>query len=566
VGGGAGGGAVGGGAGGGGVGGGGTAGGSGGGGSTDAGCPAPPWAGPELAGDPEVPRCQVLIPPFTTGTHLTATDENSFRNAMNTAMPGDRIEITQSFTVASPIVMPNKGASTQYITIYSTGWDTAPPVAFVENQPNVPHVTVATPMFTITTNGNGAVSAAPGAHHFHFVGLEFKASASVTTTSGVVRFHCDTCGSLASEMPHHLILDRCRVRGLGAPGGLDHVRGVILNANWSAVHQSYIDGFIQNQSDSQGIAAWYSDGPLRITNNFVEGGHENVILGGGANTRSGTPNDVEIRFNHLYKRNAWLKSGRTKNLFELKYCNRVLVEANLMENYALDQQSSAVNLKTSNNGGAGSATSETQNVTFRYNLFRKIDSGWIKLGAKDNAGGPEISMHDVVVSHNAVDGAQNKLDSSWFLQVLPQAGSNNLKVRHNTAIGAGNTCVSIGSNGAMNLVITDNICSTGQYGVKGPGVAAGTASLDYAAGVGGYTFAGNVMVGPSSTGYPAGNRFVANVAGVGFVSYAADGGSDLSLAPTSPVLDAGVGGLPPGADYAALLTRVQGVEYVPAIP
>jgi hypothetical protein len=537
----------------------------GGSGTNDAGCPNTPWEGKELPTDPELPRCQVLIPPFTTGAHLTASSQATFSQALSAAQPGDKIEITQSFTVSGPVLLPNKGATTEYITIYSTGWDTSPPVALVENQPNAPHVSASTPMFTITTTGNGAVEATAGAHHFHFVGIEFRVSPSVTTTSGVVRFHCGSCGSLLSEMPHHLILDRCRVRGAGAIGGNDHVRGVILNANWSAVHQSYVDGFIQNQSDSQGVASWYSDGPLRVTNNFIEGGHENVIFGGGANSRSGTPNDVEVRFNHLYKRAAWLKSGRTKNLFELKYVNRALIEANLMENFTADVQTSAVNLKTSNNGG--SVAAETQNVTFRYNLFRHLDSGWMKLGAKDGSGGgPEISMHDVLVAHNAVDGPINVTDSSWFLQLLPAAGYDRIQARNNTGVGSSNTCISIGGGGASAVTLTNNICSLGMYGVKGPGAAAGTASLDLLAGAGNYVFDGNVLIGPSSSSYPAGNRFVPQISSVGFTSFLPDGGSDLTLSASSTVRDAGVGGSVPGADFTSLQSRLQGVAYVPEVP
>jgi hypothetical protein len=487
------------------------------------------------------------------------------RAALAAAQPGDKIEVENSFTIADRITLPDPGAGDQYVVIYSAGWDTSPPVAFAENTGAVAHVTAATPMFTITTRGNGAFDCAAHAHHYHFVGLEFLYDPSVTTSSGLMRMYDQTLAS-AADQPHHLIVDRCRLRGFATPSGPSRVRGVIMNADYSAVHQSYLDGFLNTDSDGQAIAGWSSNGPHRITNNFLEGSSENIIFGGSNAAFAGAiPSDIEIRFNHIYKRRSWLGNGHTKNLFEIKFARRVLVESNIFENYRADGQTSAVNIKINTAGTLANA--ETDHVTLRYNVFRGIDSGLLKIASVIDTTQPLTGTHDVLFAHNYVDGSINPTFSGWFFQFLsnPSAPMDHISIRNNTVLGATNTCISMEAGRVeRNFTFVDNICSLGSYGVKAGGVASGTPSLDAMAPAS-YTFTGNVLVGTGGT-YPPGNPMAASIGALALTTWSASGGSNVALSSTSPYRGMGTGGRDPGVNATLVDARVVGVAYVPEVP
>jgi hypothetical protein len=82
-------------------------------------------------------------------------------------------------------------------------------------------------------------------------------------------------------------------------------------------------------------------GPLKIVNNHLEGGSENVAFGGAySKVPNVVPSDIEVRGNHFYKPLSWKAdepefAGRqwcSKNLFETKCTRRMLFEGNVLEN------------------------------------------------------------------------------------------------------------------------------------------------------------------------------------------------------------------------------------------
>jgi hypothetical protein len=125
-------------------------------------------------------------------------------------------------------------------------------------------------------------------------------------------------------------------------------------------------------------------------------------------------------------------------------------------------------------------------------------------------------------------------------------GIINITIDHNTALDQG-LIVLADSKPTDGLVFQDNIVAAGLYGVIGSGTAEGTSTLDTY--FPGYVFQHNVVVGGTSSRYPAGNYFLPDLAGVGFQDYA---GGNLKLGPSSPFSATATGGLAIGADFAGL--------------
>ena len=109
-------------------------------------------------------------------------------------------------------------------------------------------------------------------------------------------------------------------------------RGIALNARRAAVVDSYLADFKEAGADSQAIAGWNGPGPFTITNNYLEAAGENVMFGGADPAIDGlVPSDIVVTRNHLAKPLRW-RSGTpgaeatawtVKNLFELKNARRV---------------------------------------------------------------------------------------------------------------------------------------------------------------------------------------------------------------------------------------------------
>ena len=131
-------------------------------------------------------------------------------------------------------------------------------------------------MAKITVNAadtNAAIKCNDTAHHYRFVGLE------ITPNTGFVFITLELGGSnqvTSSEIPHHIIVDRCYIHG-NASGGR---HGIYLNADNGAVIESYISDFWETGNEAHGIFSYNCNGPLKIHNNYIDGAGENILIGG----------------------------------------------------------------------------------------------------------------------------------------------------------------------------------------------------------------------------------------------------------------------------------------------
>jgi hypothetical protein len=121
-------------------------------------------------------------------------------------------------------------------------------------------------------------------------------------------------------------------------------------------------------------------GPYKIDDNFLEASGENILFGGSEATQ--TPQDIEIRFNHLFKPMLWLQGqpGYTaptvivKNHFEMKNAQRVLVDSNVLEDNwgGFTQHGASVLIGPKNPGGDDGAVCplcQVTDVTIRYSTI-----------------------------------------------------------------------------------------------------------------------------------------------------------------------------------------------------
>jgi hypothetical protein len=325
----------------------------------------------------------------------------------------------------------------------------------------------------------------------------------------------------------HIILDRSYVHGHSS---LNLQRCVLMHAEHAAVIDSWLSQCHYKGVDSQAIVAWNTNGPLKIENNHLEGAGENVMLGGSTPSANTIPSDVEIRRNHFYKPQSWRLADGTsrwtvKNLFEIKFAARVLLEGNVFEgNWRDGQDGHAFNIKLDAKGSGD----RVQDITIRYNVLHNSLNG-IKIVSPTT----RIRLHDNVIYD---------IDSRLFTLL----GPTDLRLENNTGLHGGNIITA--TAGHTGFIARGNIWgSTGGYGVKGSGTeGTGTLNADFP----GWVYENNGHIGRTASRYPTNNKFVASLEDVRFVNPST---GDLRLSSSSPM-----SGL--GADIAKVTAATQGVR------
>lgn len=476
---------------------------------------------------------------------------DDLQDALDAAQPGDQVMLTPGATYTGNFVLPKKPAGPPIVVRPRRL------VGLPEGERTGPQDAGAMARIQ-TPNSEGAVTTAPGAHDWRFIGIEFGIVPGTPVNFGVVRLGNGDEGRMR-DLPTDIVIDRCWVHG-NATG--DSRRGVSLNGIRQAVIDSYVSNFKEVGADSQAIAGWNGPGPFKIVNNYLEGAGENVMFGGADPAIDGiVPSDIEFRHNHLFKPLRWRVGDPSyagihwtvKNLFELKSARRVLVEGNVMENSWGDAQTGyAVVLKSANQDGAA-PWSRMEDVTFRNNLVRHAGGALTVVGRDPHTEG--LSKRVTIENNVFEDINQQKWKGPGiFLLVVSSpppagvtsAGPRHLVVDHNTAFHTGSTIVADGPP-SRGFVFNNNIVANNTWGVKGSGSSTGTPTLETF--FPGYRFVRNAIVGGKASLYPPDNFFPPTYDAVRFVDRA---GGDYRLAPDSPLAGMGQGGADVGADIDAL--------------
>lgn len=501
-----------------------------------------------------------LIAGLSATTHAAATHNvpagGNLQAAIDAALPGDSIVLQAGAVYVGSFTLPNKGGSEAYITIKSSRAS-----ELAEGVRVTPAQSSLMPKILSPGRGESAVQTAPGAHHYRFIGIEFGRTSPEAVVYDLVKFGDGSIAqNSASQVPHHLELDRCYVHG--DAGNLK--RGVALNSAHTNILNSYISDFHVRGQEAQAICGWNGPGPFRIVNNYIEGAGENLMFGGATASVPGlVPSDIEIRRNHFTKPVEWRGVWTVKNILELKNARRVVIEGNLFEHCWSDAQVGYAILFTPRPNDSG-AWAVVEDVAFVNNVVRNVAAG-VNIMGKDylHTAPDEQRLHRVRVANNLfenVDGERWGGDGV-FMKVI--SGTNQVTIEHNTVFQTGNISK---SGGAANtsFVFRYNIVRHNEYGIHGDDAGIGLRAL--AVYFPGAEFKGNLIAREMNapwnveTNYPAGNHYPATYASVGFVDAAA---GNYRLSNASPYKGAGANGSDPGCNFDALHAAMYGAP-VPA--
>jgi hypothetical protein len=488
---------------------------------------------------PAVPRRCSLPPEASSGRTIAVPAGANLQKALNAAKPGDTLSLEAGATFVGPFTLPLK-QGVGWIVVRGTAENRLPPAG---TRVDPSHARF---MPKLEADTGPVISAAPGAHHYRFVGLEIRPRRGVFLTD-LVRLGGER-DPHTQNTPAYIAIDRCYVHGDPDVGAR---RGLAMNSSCTEVVNSYFADFKEIGADSQAIAGWNGPGPFRVVNNYLEAAGENLMFGGVDPAVHGlVPSDIEIRQNHFKKQLAWKtpsdqsKAWSVKNLFELKNARRVLVEGNLFENNWVNAQSGFAILMTVRNQEGGAPWSVVEDVAFVNNVVRHSASGIYILGHDDNW--PSESAKRIHIGNNLFDdiGGATWGGGGTFLQLI--GGAADVVIDHNTAFHTDNVIMAEGVVHPR-FVFSNNIVQQNQYGIIGTGAGPGLPTLSTF--FPGSVVSKNVIVGGDKAAYPPKNFFPAKLTDVGFAQAVH---VSPRLGPSSPYRHAATDGTDVGVDVEAL--------------
>ncbi|HEX9244928.1 MAG TPA: right-handed parallel beta-helix repeat-containing protein [bacterium] len=505
---------------------------------------------------PELPRAHVdttYAPP--SGRTIAVPAAGDVQAALDSARPGDVITLAAGAKFTGPFVLPNKSGA-GWITVRTAAPDSALPPPGTRIDPS--YAPVMPKIVAPAGPGGRAIQTESGAHHFRFVGIEFRPSPGAFVVT-LIRLGADE--TAVTALPHDIIFDRCYIHGDPAAGGRF---GIAMNAASSAVIDSHVSGFADAKTDATGIWVTNGAGPFKIANNYLEATGEGLMFGGqDPEIRNLVPADIEIRGNHFAKPLSWRVGDPVyaglhwliKNLFELKNARRVLIDGNIFEdNWKQGDQDGFAIVFTPRNQSGGSSWSTVEDVTFTHNIVRHSTAGVYILGWDYTY--PSRQTQRVLIQNNLftdIGAFANNGGSVGRLFMLAD-GPANVVIDHNTAfqdecpvyVQVHNPRLTVSTG----FVYTNNLAFNNQ-GVRGDKTEGVMDALStYFPGA---VFAGNVLVGGGPSSYPPNNFFPSALAGVAFTNYA---GGDYRLAPSSAYRNGGMDGRDIGADLGAISAAI----------
>src|SRR5256885_1348431 len=190
--------------------------------------------------------------------------------ALDQAQPGDTIRLAAGSTYTGAFTLPMKSGS-DYVTVRTSATDAELPPMGVRIRPSDSHL-----LATVTSAGGSVFTAAPGAHHFRFVGLE------IAPTPGTFLYNVVTLGdgseTYVAQQPHDIEFEWCYIHGDPTVGSR---RGIAMNGGNLKVFASYLSDFKEVGADCQALAGWGGPGAFTILVDYVEGADGDQSFRGG---------------------------------------------------------------------------------------------------------------------------------------------------------------------------------------------------------------------------------------------------------------------------------------------
>jgi Right handed beta helix region len=472
-----------------------------------------------------------------TGATLTVGAGDNLQTALDQAQLGDTIVLQAGATFTGPFKLPNKTSGSGWIYVVSSKLASLPPAGQrVGPKDAVNMARILAPAYI------NALQTVVNSHHFRFVGIEFAPVAHAAEVYELVAI--GNANTSPDTLPHHIIFDRCYVHGVA---GENTRRGIEMDGAYVAVVDSYISDFQELGTDSQGLWAYNTTGPLQIVDDYIEAATENVLFGG-TDSRSDSlvPADIEIRNNYFFKPLSLIGTKYPmKNLLEFKAALRVIASGNTFVNNPAGGQSGFAILVTPRNQSGTAPWTATDDIAITGNTLINVGSGFNLAGhdwPNTSQRTARLLIRDNVIGVTALNGADGRA-----FEVT--GGGSDYTIDHNTVINtapSGPTVVMMAANApgkTTNFVFTNNLSSPTKYGFFGANVGSGTPALNN--NFTNWVFEKNVFVDAPAKAYPADNFFPPDVAAVRFANFAA---ANYALAPGSPYKSAGTDGGDIGAD------------------
>jgi hypothetical protein len=396
---------------------------------------------PQAYVDTSMPSTAVTV---RVGPHGDYTD---LQTALNSVSLGTTIllEPGVSYTSTNDVgfILPNKTTGTGWIVIRPDVPDSALPAPGTRV---TPADSAVMPKILRGDLNLYAMSVAPGAHNYRIIGVEFMNKGNVNTPYNGAFVNLDGREESVATQSNHIVLDRVYIHGPSAPGALGVKFGVVLGGQYQAVIDSDIEELVSPDGESKAIAMWNGAGPIKIQNNLLSAAGENIMIGGADPVISGlVPSDIEIRDNNFFKPLKWQDPAYaspatgyavgTKNLFELKNAQRVLVDGNVFENvwYPNNQSAFAILITPRNQDGTA-PWSVVQDVTFTDNTIIGAANGIAVSGFDQNSpsqhGGRMLFQNNLITNLGTVPSIDINGGTGKFF--LISNGVSDLHIINNT--------------------------------------------------------------------------------------------------------------------------------------
>ena len=560
-------------------------------------------------GPAELPRIYIQTAMTNTpapGVTTTVNAGGNLQTALNNANCGDTIQLQAGATFTGPFTFPAKSCDdNDWIIVRTASPDSALPAegsrltpcyAGVSSLPGRPAFNCASTQnvlakLIMTAGGSGPVIFATGANHYRLIGLEVTRSAGIGIVYSLAVIDTNITGGTANN----LILDRVWLHGTAQD---ETKKGIELGGiSYASVIDSFFTDFhcislAGACTDASAIGGGIDPvGPFKFTDNFLEASGENILFGGGPSTI--TPTDMEISRNHFFKPMTWMQgqpgfvggpAGNpfiVKNLFELKNAQRVLLEANIMEDSwgGFSQNGYGIVITPVNQNSAAGVglcpLCKVTDITIRYNSISHVASG-IQLANPLTEGLPALdgerySIHDLTID----DIDPVKYNGSGIVAEIESVAAaapllQNVSVNHLTVF-APRSVFSVGAlptRPMVNFSFTNSIFLAGTYPIWSTGGTVNCANFDkplttFNACFSPYSFASNALIATPSAYppslWPTGNYFPATVSVVQFVNYNNGIGGNYQLLSTSPYHNAATDGTDLGADVTTIVSETTGV-------
>jgi hypothetical protein len=561
-------------------------------------CSPAPTGLPALAGVlPALPQgCSVPTYPQPAKTVKVSTMA-ALQSAVNAAAAscGTRIVLAKG-KYPGALVIPASACSANRNLLESANIEAFP------SSHTVPYSKAGTGAFPVleATSSVPAISISDNAAGWYFAGLDVTALPTALNLYDLWTMGVTTTSTAA--LPHDITIDRCVIHGppIPASGVTNYVaRAVNLNAVNGTVMYSAIYGIVNPGQDTQAINVYNSPGPIQIFGNWLRASGENIMLFSqclGYNyPYCPVVSDVTIRRNHIGKDAAWRSLPKgcvfggqpqcydVKNLIELKNGQRVLVDSNVLDTTFAQAQDEAIIMNCDLTWPTQSTPQTCTDFTVTNNLIEHAPI----FGVLAGNGNAQTGQRILVRNNIALDiSATNWGGPGSAFQIQR---TNSLTVDHNTVLNtplynALEFADALPSTNA-NLQYSNNL----QYG---PPFADGMSPGQTMIGFPSPTFGQVVLVGDTWAylnqnsaanlpTYPAGifslsspgctfnTKVIATCwpldwAIVGFIDFAGGAAgtnlAGLALSSTSPYKRKATDGADVGADVAAVLAAINGIQ------